>query len=115
MNDAPPGEVTRLLKAWCRGDARALERLAPIVEQELRRLASIYLHHESAGHMLQPTALVNEAYLRLLNWNALEWRDRAHFLAVAAKMMRRILVNYAVARRSEKRGGSALLVSLTEA
>ena len=86
-----------------------------MVEQELRRLASIYLHHESAGHTLQPTALVNEAYLRLLDWNAVEWRDRAHFLAVAAKMMRRILVNYAVARRSEKRGGSALLVSLAEA
>jgi len=115
MQDAPPSEVTRLLKAWCRGDARALERLAPMVEQELRRLASIYLHHESAGHTLQPTALVNEAYLRLLDWNAVEWRDRAHFLAVAAKMMRRILVNYAVARRSEKRGGSALLVSLAEA
>jgi RNA polymerase sigma factor (TIGR02999 family) len=115
MQDGPPGEVTRLLKAWCRGDARALERLAPMVEQELRRLASIYLHHESAGHTLQPTALVNEAYLRLLDWNAVEWQDRAHFLAVAAKMMRRILVNYAVARRSEKRGGAALLVSLTEA
>jgi len=116
MQDAPPGEVTRLLKAWCGGDARALERLAPMVEQELRRLASIYLHHESAGHTLQPTALVNEAYLRLLDWNTVEWRDRAHFLAVAAKMMRRILVNYAVARRSEKRGGSALLVvSLAEA
>jgi RNA polymerase sigma-70 factor, ECF subfamily len=115
MQDAPVGEVTRLLKAWCQGDARALERLAPMVEQELRRLASIYLHHESAGHTLQPTALVNEAYLRLLDWNAVEWRDRAHFLAVAAKMMRRILVNYAVASHSEKRGGSALLVSLAEA
>ena len=115
MQDDTPGEVTRLLKAWCRGDARALERLAPIVEQELRRLARVYLHGEAAGHTLQPTALVNEAYLRLLDWNAVEWRDRAHFLAVAAKMMRRILVNYAVARRSEKRGGSALLVSLAEA
>jgi RNA polymerase sigma-70 factor (ECF subfamily) len=114
MQEAP-GEVTRLLKAWCRGDARALESLAPMLEHELRRLASIYLHHESVGHTLQPTALVNEAYLRLLDWNAVEWRDRAHFLAVAAKMMRRILVNYAVARRSKKRGGSALLVSLTEA
>ncbi|HEX4771715.1 MAG TPA: sigma-70 family RNA polymerase sigma factor [Bryobacteraceae bacterium] len=115
MQDALSGEVTRLLKAWCRGDAGALERLAPMVEQELRHLASIYLHHESTGHTLQPTALVNEAYLRLLDWNVVEWRDRAHFLAVAAKMMRRILVNYAVARQSEKRGGSALLVSLAEA
>jgi RNA polymerase sigma-70 factor, ECF subfamily len=86
-----------------------------MVEQELRRLASIYLHHESAGHTLQPTALVNEAYLRLLDWNAVEWRDRAHFLAVAAKMMRRILVNYASASRRQKRGGSALFVTLAEA
>jgi RNA polymerase sigma-70 factor (ECF subfamily) len=115
MQDETPGEVTQLLKAWCRGDARALERLAPMVEQELRGLASIYLHRESAGHTLQPTALVNEVYLRLLDWNAVEWRDRAHFLAVAAKMMRRVLVNYAVARRSQKRGGAAVLVSLAEA
>src|SRR3954468_18483093 len=115
MQDDTPGEVTRLLKAWCRGDTRALERLAPMVEQELRRLASIYLHHEPAGHTLQPTALVNEAYLRLLDWNAVEWRDRAHFLAVAAQMMRRILVNYASASRRQKRGGSALFVTLAEA
>lgn len=109
------GEVTRLLKAWCRGDERALERLAPMLEGELRRLARGCLRGESAGLTLQPTALVNEAYLRLLNWNAVEWQDRAHFLAVAAKMMRRILVNYAVARRSQKRGGSAVFVSLAEA
>src|SRR3954471_6137781 len=115
MQDDTPGEVTRLLKAWCRGDARALERLAPMVEQELRRLASRYLRRESAGHTLQPTALVNEAYLRLLDWNNVEWRGRAHFLAVAAKMMRRILVNHALARESEKRGRSAVLVSLVEA
>jgi len=111
----PPGEVTRLLKAWCRGDTLALERLAPMVEEELRRLARVYLHRESAGHTLQPTALVNEAYVRMLDWNAVEWRDRAHFLAVAAKMMRRILVSHAIARRTQKRGGSAVLVSLTEA
>ena len=109
------GEVTRLLKAWCRGDERALERLAPMLEDELRRLANRCLRGESAGHTLQPTALVNEAYLRLLDWNAVEWQNRAHFLAVAAKMMRRILVTYAVARRSKKRGGSALFVSLAEA
>src|SRR6476660_840978 len=111
MQDNPTGEVTRLLKAWCRGDAAALERLAPMVEEELRRLASLYLRRESAGHTLQPTALVNEAYLRLLDWNTVEWRDRAHFLAVAAKMMRRILVNHAVAAARRKRGGSAILVS----
>src|SRR5438270_6766315 len=115
MQDDTPGEVTRLLKAWCKGDARALERLAPMVEQELRRLARVYLQREAAGHTLQPTALVNEAYLRLLDWNTVEWRDRAHFLAVAAKMMRRILVNYAIARRRQKRGGSAVLLSLAEA
>jgi RNA polymerase sigma factor (TIGR02999 family) len=110
-----PGEVTRLLKAWCRGDARALERLAPMVENELHRLASLYLRRESPGHTLQPTALINEAFIRLLDWNAVEWQDRAHFLAVAANMMRRILVNHALARRTQKRGGSALRVSLTEA
>jgi len=115
MQDDAPGEVTRLLKAWCRGDERALERLAPMLEAELRHLASLYLRRESAGHTLQPTALVNEAYVRLLDWNAVEWQDRAHFLAVAATMMRRILVNYAVARRSRKRGGSAVFVSLAEA
>jgi RNA polymerase sigma factor (TIGR02999 family) len=115
QDDAPAGEVTRLLKAWCRGDKGALERLAPMLEDELRRLAQHYLRGEPAGHTFQPTALVNEAYLRLLDWNAVDWQDRAHFLAVAAKMMRRILLNYAVARRSQKRGGSALLVSLAEA
>ena len=109
------GEVTRLLKAWCRGDAGALERLAPMLEQELRRIASRYLQRESAGHTLQPTALVNEAYLRLLDWNNVEWRDRSHFLAVAAKMMRRILVNHAIARQSQKRGSSAVMLSLMEA
>lgn len=112
---ASPGEVTRLLKAWCSGDVHALEQLAPMVEQELRRIARVYLSNEPAGHTLQPTALVNEAYIRLLEWNAVEWQDRAHFLAVAAKMMRRILVNYAIARRRHKRGGSAILVSLVEA
>jgi RNA polymerase sigma factor (TIGR02999 family) len=115
QDDDLPGEVTRLLKAWCRGDASALERLAPMVEQELRRVASRYLRRESAGHTLQPTALVNEAYLRLLDCSGVEWQDRAHFLAVAAKMMRRILVNHAVARQSQKRGGSAVMVSLMEA
>jgi RNA polymerase sigma-70 factor, ECF subfamily len=109
------GEVTRLLKAWCKGDARALEQLAPLVEQELRRLARVYLSREKTGHMLQPTALINEAYLRLLEWNSVEWQDRAHFLAVAAKMMRRILVNHAVARNRRKRGGEAVLVSLAQA
>src|SRR5262252_7959963 len=109
------GEVTRLLKAWCKGDATALERLAPVVEHELRNIARAYLHREGSDHTLQPTALINEAYLRLLEWNTVEWQDRAHFLAVAAKMMRRILVNHAIAAGRSKRGGSAILVSLAEA
>jgi RNA polymerase sigma factor (TIGR02999 family) len=108
-------EVTRWLKAWCKGDASALERLAPVVENELRNIARAYLKRERSDHTLQPTALINEAYLRLLEWNTVEWQDRAHFLAVAAKMMRRILVNHAVAAARRKRGGSAILVSLAEA
>src|SRR6476619_689682 len=113
--ESSSGDVTRLLKAWWRGDAKALEQLAPLVEQELRRLARLYLRGERVGHTLQPTALINEAYVRLLEWNTVEWQDRAHFLAVAAKMMRRILVSHAVARHREKRGGPAVLVSLAEA
>ena len=108
-------EITQLLHAWCRGDLTALERLAPIVESELRRLARAYLSREAAGNILQPTALVNEAYLRLIEWHAVEWRGRAHFYAVAAKMMRRVLVNQAVARHRQKRGAGAVLVSLAHA
>lgn len=111
----PPGEVTQLLKAWCKGDADALDRLAPVVEGELRRLARRYLSREQPEDTLQPTALVNEAYVRLIGWNPVEWQNRTHFYAVAAKMMRRILVNQAISRGRQKRGGSALLVSLTEA
>jgi RNA polymerase sigma factor (TIGR02999 family) len=108
------GEVTRLLKAWCQGDASALEQLAPVVEAELRRIARQCLNREEPGHTLQPTALINEVYLRLIEWNAVDWQNRAHFYAVAAKMMRRVLVSQAVARRRHKRGGSAVLVSLSE-
>jgi RNA polymerase sigma-70 factor, ECF subfamily len=119
MNEDPKqhdaGEVTLWLKAWCRGDNSALERLAPVVEHELRSIARAYLNREGSGHTLQPTALINEAYLRLLEWEKVEWQDRAHFLAVAAKMMRRVLVNHAVARSSQKRGGDAIQVSIGEA
>jgi RNA polymerase sigma factor (TIGR02999 family) len=111
----PPTNITQLLNAWRQGDHNALERLAPIVESELRRLARIYLSRESPGNILQPTALVNEAYLRLIEWSTVEWRNRAHFYAVAAKMMRRVLVNQAIARHRQKRGGSAVLVSLAAA
>ncbi|HEX4169092.1 MAG TPA: ECF-type sigma factor, partial [Bryobacteraceae bacterium] len=95
---ATTGEVTQLLNAWSRGDAEAFERLAPLLEAELRHLARIYLSREATGHTLQPTALVNEAYIRLIGWDAEQWQNRAHFYAVAAKMMRRILVNQAITR-----------------
>jgi RNA polymerase sigma-70 factor, ECF subfamily len=110
-----PGEVTQLLKAWHSGDQKALEQLAQAVQSELHRLAHHYLSRESAGHTLQPTALVNEAYMRLLGWSNVDWQSRTHFYAIAAKMMRRVLVNHAIAHGRKKRGGSAILVSLTEA
>ena len=115
MDRTPSGEVTRLLKAWCNGDKSALEQLAPVVESELRRIARRHLGNERPGHTLQPTALMNEVYVRLIEWQGVEWQNRAQFYAVAAKMMRRVLVNQAVARYRQKRGGSAVLVSLTEA
>jgi RNA polymerase sigma-70 factor, ECF subfamily len=108
-------EVTQLLNAWCEGDEKALEQLAPLVESELRRLALAYLRKERAANALQPTELVNEAYLRLIEWSTLRWQNRAHFFAIAAKMMRRILVNHAIARQRLKRGAGAVLVSLSEA
>jgi RNA polymerase sigma factor (TIGR02999 family) len=111
----PPSDVTVLLKAWCRGNAEALDQLAPVVEAELRRLARTYLSRESTGHTLQPTALINEAYKRLIEWNSVDWKDRTHFFAVAAKMMRRILVNQAAAKNRQKRGAGAVLVSIEEA
>jgi RNA polymerase sigma-70 factor (ECF subfamily) len=111
----PPGDVTRLLDAWCGGDARALDELAPLVESELRRVARAYLRREAPGCPLQPTELVNEAYVRLIGWNAGEWQNRAHFYAVAAKLMRRVLVSHAIRRGRSKRGGSLVLVSLTDA
>ncbi len=116
MPSSESGEVTRLLRAWCGGDSEALEQLAPLVEFELRRLARRYLVRESRALTLQPTALINEAYLRLVQWDSIQWQDRAHFYAVASKMMRRVLVNHAVALHRQKRGGgTAVLVSLTEA
>jgi RNA polymerase sigma factor (TIGR02999 family) len=111
----PKAEITQLLNAWREGDQQALEQLAQEVEPELHHLARLYLRREAADNTLQPTALVNEAYLRLVQWNPGEWQNRAHFYAVAAKVMRRVLVNQALARGRRKRGGSALRVSLTEA
>ena len=113
--DRLPSEVTQLLISWSSGDRLALDRLAPLVEHELRRIAQLYLKREASGHTLQPTALVNEAYLRLIEWRSVDWQGRAHFFAVAARMMRNILVTHAIARRREKRGGGAVLVTLDPA
>jgi len=108
-------DITRLLIAWAGGDRAALEQLAPVLEQELHRVASRYLAAERPGHILQTTALINEAYLRLIDWKNVRWENRAQFFATASHMMRNILVDYARAQRREKRGGGALQVSLSEA
>jgi RNA polymerase sigma-70 factor (ECF subfamily) len=110
-----PGAVTVLLRAWSDGDEMALERLVPLVEAELRRLARAYMSRERRGHTLQITALLNEAYLRLTNAQRLRWQDRAHFLGISARLMRRVLVDHARARGYRKRGGGAQRVTLTEA
>jgi len=107
-------EITGLLRAWSAGDAAALDRLAPVVYAELRRIARGYMMHESPDHTLQATALVHEAYLRLIDLPNVSWQDRAHFFAVSAMMMRRILVDRARARVTEKRGGAAALLQLDE-
>jgi RNA polymerase sigma factor (TIGR02999 family) len=109
------GEVTQLLIAWGGGDVAAMERLAPVLEQELHRVAARHLAGERPGHLLQTTALVNEAYLRLIDWKNVQWQNRAQFFAIASQMMRRILVDFARARHREKRGGAAIHVSLSEA
>jgi len=100
-------EITRLLKAWGQGDSGALDRLTPLVYEELRRMAGGYMRKERPGHTLQPTALVNEAFLRLVDVRDLDWNDRAHFFAVCARTMRRILVDAARSRAALKRGGHA--------
>ena len=104
-------EITGLLKAWAGGDAAALDQLTPLVYEELRRLARRYMRNERAGNTLQTTALVNEAYLRLVDAQRVGWQDRAHFFAVSAQMMRRILVDAARARGSAKRGGQVKRVN----
>jgi len=109
-----PRDVTLLLRGWRCGDAAALDKLMPIVYDELHRLAHRYMTREQAGHTLQTTALVNEAYLRLIDANQVEWRDRAHFFAISANLMRRILVEFARSRRSGKRGGDGRRVKLDE-
>src|SRR5262249_51907867 len=111
---ASPGTVTQLLRAWSDGDDAALDRLIPIVEAELRRLARGYMGRERPDHTLQVTALVNEAFLRLTDARRLRWQDRAHFLGVTARLMRRVLVDHARARGYEKRGGGLKKVALDE-
>ena len=114
MAIASPGEVTELLRAWSDGNDGALERLLPLVEAELRRLARGYMSRERPGHTLQTTALVNEAFLRLTDARRIRWQDRAHFVGISARLMRRVLVDYARSRGYLKRGGGAQRVSLHE-
>lgn len=107
-------EVTQLLGEWSGGDERALEKLVPLVEPELHRLAHYYMSRERPGHTLQTTAILNEAYLRLVDNTKPLWQSRTHFVAVAARLMRRIMVDHARSRRSLKRGGGAINVTLDE-
>lgn len=105
-------EVTLLLRAWGNGDAQALERLAPLVYQELHRIARGYMRNERTGHTLQTTALINEAYIRLVDARRVKWQDRAHFFGVCARAMRRILVDHARSRGYQKRGGGQIGIQL---
>lgn len=111
----PQQDVTTLLRSWSEGTEEALEELVPMIMAELRRRAAAYLRQERQGHTLQPTALVNEVYLRLVEQQGATWQDRAHFFAVAAQLMRRVLVDNARAHRAEKRGGRLERVELDEA
>jgi RNA polymerase sigma-70 factor, ECF subfamily len=112
----PPSKVgiTQLLKAWNEGDGAALEHLTPVVESELRRIARRCMAAEQPGHILQSAALVNEAYLRLVDIQTVSWQDRNHFFAMCARLMRRILTDYARSRNYQKRGGGAVQVSLDD-
>lgn len=109
------GDVTQLLVAMGRGDTSAMERLVPLVHDELRRLARRQMRRERQGHTLQTTALVNEAYLRLIDVTRVEWKDRGHFFAMSARLMRRILVDHARSRQYQKRGGGAVMLPLDAA
>jgi RNA polymerase sigma factor (TIGR02999 family) len=115
QDDSPKAGLTQLLKAWGQGDEGALEELAPLVESELHRLAHRYMSRERPGQTLQTTALVNEVYLRLIDAQQVSWQNRAHFFAISARMMRRILTDFARSRRYLKRGGEAIHVSWEEA
>lgn len=108
-------EVTGLLQAWRSGDREALDRLVPLVHAELHRLAHLHMARERRAHTLQTSALVNEAYIRLIGAGGIDWQDRAHFFAVSARIMRQVLVQYARERHARKRGGSAMRVAFNEA
>lgn len=108
-------QITDLLIAWSNGEAEAMESLLPLIERELQDMAHRYMRREQAGHMLQTTALINEAYLRLVNQQHVRWQNRAHFFGIAAQMMRRVLLNHARDQERDKRGGKMILVSLSEA
>lgn len=114
LDPPPSGDVSKLLHAWSDGDQSALEKLIPIVYEEVHRLARRYMKRERPGHSLQTTALVNEAYMRLVDYKSMRWRDRAHFFAASAQLMRRILVEHA-RRHNLKRGGRVPHLSLDEA
>ena len=114
MNTQAPEDVTQLLLEWRNGDASALEQLIPLVYDELRRLARRCLRRERAGHTMQTTTLVHEAYLRLIDARRVPWHDRAHFFAIAAQLMRRVLIDEARKRHFQKRGGTLMRIPLAE-
>ncbi|HEY8203945.1 MAG TPA: sigma-70 family RNA polymerase sigma factor [Pyrinomonadaceae bacterium] len=113
--DSESPTITQLLVEWSHGSQQALDQLTPLVYDELRRMARTYLQRERSDHTLQATALVHEAYLRLIDQHSVSWQNRAHFFGIASQMMRRILVNHALARAAEKRGGAGEKLSLNEA
>jgi RNA polymerase sigma-70 factor, ECF subfamily len=115
MNSAPRDDITGWLRAWSNGDEAALERLTPLVYGELHRRARRLMGRERDGHSLQPTELIHEAYLRLVGSTPVDWHNRSHFYALAARLMRQILVDHARSRGRQKRGGAALAVTLDEA
>lgn len=114
MSGERKNQVTQILHDWSGGDREAPERLMPLVYDEMRRIARSFISRERQGHTLQPTALVNEAYLRLVDQNSITWQSRAHFYSVAASMMRRVLIDHARTRATEKRGGGAVRLSIED-
>jgi len=114
MNEPDGRTVTSLLRAWSDGEAAALERLTPLVDAELRRLARVYMSRERKEHTLQPTALINEVFVRLMSDADIRWNDRAHFFGICARLMRRVLVDHARSRGYQKRGGDVVRVTIDE-